>query len=336
MSPVRVGFLGAGLIATYHSKVLHRSGEPVYWAGVFDPDPARAEAFGAASGAKVMRSEDEVLDTSDAVYICTWTSEHRRLVQAAAARGLPVFCEKPLSTSLEGARAMAEAVRDAGVVNMVGLVLRHSPAFGALRRLVSQPSYGRVMSVVFRDDQYIPVQGMYRSAWRGDVAKAGAGALLEHSIHDIDVLDWVVGPITSVNTRTARMHAIEGIEDVAAAAFTLDGGGAGTLISVWHDLIERPSLRRIEVICERAWFALEGDWFGPLRMTTEGEPERVIEMPELSAMAGNPRSADADFIRAVRDGSPAHPDFAVAVRAHEIADAMYRSAAMSGAPVDLF
>src|SRR6059058_2812253 len=80
---VRVGFLGAGLIATYHSKSLRRSGADVTWAGVYDPVEARARAFAAASGGTVCRSEEEVLDGCDAVYVCTWTAEHPRLASLA-------------------------------------------------------------------------------------------------------------------------------------------------------------------------------------------------------------------------------------------------------------
>src|SRR3954454_11757073 len=124
---VRVGFLGAGLIATYHSKSLHVGRADVTWAGVFDPDPDRAEQFAAASGATVCASEEVVLDGCDAVYVCTWTAEHPRLVAAAVERGLAVFCEKPLAVNLAAAQAMTDTVARAGVVNQVGLVLRHSP-----------------------------------------------------------------------------------------------------------------------------------------------------------------------------------------------------------------
>src|SRR5947207_7770072 len=141
---VRVGFLGAGLIATFHSKMLHRSGADVAWAGVYDPDPERSDAFAKASGASVCATEDEVLDGCDAVYICTWTSEHGRLVNRAAERGLPVFCEKPLAFDAAGARSMHEAVTKAGVVNQVGLILRYSPAFNLLRDMVSESESGRL------------------------------------------------------------------------------------------------------------------------------------------------------------------------------------------------
>jgi predicted dehydrogenase len=334
---VRVGFLGAGLIATYHSKSLHVGGADVAWAGVYDPDPARSEDFARASGASVCATEDEVFDACDAVYVCTWTAEHPRLVAAAAERGLPVFCEKPLAVSLESARAMAEDVSRAGVVNQVGLVLRHSPAFGLLKAIAADPSSGRPMSVVFRDDQFIPVQGTYRSTWRGDVTKAGAGTLLEHSIHDLDMLEHVLGPVVEVSARTAGFHAIPGIEDVATLALRFESGAIGTLTSIWHDVLERPSLRRVELFCEKAYAVLEGDWFGPVEWTTTGSPAVRLDFADLEAEAtrrgatlGNP---DVAFIEAVVKGEPAWPSFADALRAHVLADAAYRSAAAGGTPV---
>jgi len=334
---VRVGFLGAGLIATYHSKSLHVGRADVAWAGVFDPDSSRAEDFARASGATVCASEDEVLDGCDAVYVCTWTAEHPRLVDAAAQRGLAVFCEKPLATDLAAARRMADAVGAAGVVNQVGLVLRHSPAFGLLKAIAADPASGQPMSVVFRDDQFIPIQGSYRSTWRGDVTKAGAGTLLEHSIHDLDMLEHVLGPVAEISARTARFHGIPGIEDVATLALRFESGAIGTLTSIWHDVLERPSLRRVELFCERAYAVLEGDWFGPVSWTTTGtEPERR-EFDELEqeargrgATLGNP---DALFIDAVAAKTPAWPSFADALRAHVLADAAYRSAAAGGAPM---
>ena len=336
---VRVGFLGAGLIATYHSKSLHVAGADVAWAGVYDPDPARAEDFARASGATPCASEDDVLDGCDAVYVCTWTAEHPRLVEAAAGRGLAVFCEKPLAVDLATAKAMTDAVDTAGVVNQVGLVLRHSPAFGVLKALAADPASGRPMSVVFRDDQFIPVQGSYRSTWRGDVTKAGAGTLLEHSIHDLDMLEHVLGPVVEVSARTADFHDIPGIEDVATLALRFESGAIGTLTSIWHDVLERPSLRRVELFCERAYAVLEGDWFGPVEWTTTGNAPVRLDFADLEAEAGRRGAAlgnpDALFIDAVVAGTPAWPSFTDALRAHVLADAAYRSAAAGGAPISV-
>jgi predicted dehydrogenase len=338
MAP-RIGFLGAGLIAHLHAFGLHESPEPSSFAGVYDPDAERAQEFASGWGATVCASADEVLDSCDAVYICTWTSEHARLVAAACERRLPVFCEKPLAFDAPRAAAMADQVDAAGVVNQVGLVLRHSPAFAYLRRLVQDPDAGRVMSVVFRDDQYIPVQGMYASTWRGDRERAGAGTLLEHSIHDVDILEWILGPIGSVSARSANFHGIDGIEDSVGTVFDLASGGLGVHTTVWHDVVERPSLRRVEVLCERRHIVVEGDWDGPLTWTTTGSQEEVLEGADLRRACrdaglevGDP---DGAFVRAVASGTASSPTLRDAVRPHEVVDAIYRSAAAGGSRVEL-
>ena len=336
---MRVGFLGAGLIATYHSKSLRHSGAEascgVERAGVYDPDPARAEAFAAAAGHTVCASEDEVLDGCDAVYVCTWTSEHRRQVAKAAERGLAIFCEKPLATTLDDAEAMADHLRSVGVTNQVGLVLRRSPAYLCAQHLVSDPAAGRVMAVVFRDDQFIPIQGHYGSTWRGDKALVGAGTLLEHSIHDVDMLRFVAGEIVRVSANQAHFHGLDGIEDAVSATIAFAGGGTGSLTTVWHDNLARPSLRRVEVFCERRYVHIEGDdWFGPIHWTDADGGGGSLTGDELSTAAEElvegTLNPDGEFVRAVADGRPAWPDFDTAVQSHRIVEAMYASAREGG------
>jgi predicted dehydrogenase len=119
---------------------------------------------------------------------------------------------------------------------------------------------------------------------------------------------------------------------VGVATLRYAGGATASLTSVWHDVLSRPSLRYLEVLCERAWFAVESDWFGPLRgMTADGE--WTLGADELAAAGyGGPGNPDGAFIRAAQEGRPAFPDFAVALRAHAVVDALYRSAAEGGLP----
>ena len=343
-TPLRVGFLGAGLIATYYSKSLRRSGAEaahrVIRAGVYDPDEVRAAAFAAASGHHVVASEDEVLDHCDAVYICTWTSEHPRQVTKAVERGLPIFCEKPLAVSLELATQMAAEVAASGVTNQVGLVLRRSAAYNWAKHLIDDPSAGRLMTVVFRDDQFIPIQGHYESTWRSKRELVGAGTLLEHSIHDIDMLRFLVGDVTRVSGHTANFHGHDGIEDVAAATLQFACGAIGTLTSVWHDNLARPSLRRVEIFCERRHIVIEGDdWFGPVSWTDRDGATGSLEGAALAdavlPMRDGTDNPDGEFITAIVEGRPAYPDLATAVLAHRIVEAIYSSAAADGATVAL-
>lgn len=336
--PIRVGFLGTGFIATYHSKSLKRGGARIVRAGIYDPDRERASAFAAASGHTVCDSEDDVIDSADAIFVCAWTSEHLRLVRKVVGAGKAVFCEKPLGTSLAESRALADAVIDSGVVNQVGLVLRHAPAYLWTRELITDPRAGRVMNVVFRDDQFIPIQSYYASSWRSDFSRAGSGTLLEHSIHDIDMLQFLVGDITEVGMQSSNFHGYPGIEDSVSAILRFDGGAVGTLSSVWHDNLTRPSQRRVEIFCEHRTITINGhEWFGPVSWHdadgTSGslEGDELLERTEpLARGATNP---DIAFIGAVANQTPAYPTVTTALQAHVVVDAMYRSAANNGAMV---
>lgn len=285
-----------------------------------------------------MGSEDEVLDSSDAVYVCTWTSEHPRLMAKAVARHLSVFCEKPLAVDLPTAEALAAEVLASGVTNQVGLVLRRSPAYLWAHHLLHEPTAGAVMAVVFRDDQFIPIQGHYGSTWRADKHKAGAGTLLEHSIHDLDMLRYLVGDLDTVSARSANHHGHDGIEDVMAVSLSFRNGAHGTLVSVWHDNLARPSLRRVEIFAERRFVVIEGDdWFGPVGWTdadgTDGSLEGQGLWEAAEVLVDGTLNPDGEFLLAARDGRPSWPDVSVAVEAHRAADACYRSAAQDGTAV---
>ncbi|MEZ5280009.1 MAG: Gfo/Idh/MocA family oxidoreductase [Acidimicrobiales bacterium] len=336
---ISVGFLGAGNIATYHSKSLRASGADAVWAAVHDPDTERAERFGAATDASVCDTPEEVVDRSDAVYVCTWTSEHERLVAMAADAGKAVFCEKPLGTNLAQAQRIVDTVERAGVINQVGLVLRRSPVFHLLKDVANRPDSGKLLSFTFRDDQFLPIQGRYASTWRAEVDKAGAGVLIEHSIHDIDLLEWMFGPIVSVSATTRYVHQIEGIEDSIAVNIGFESGLHGVMLSVWHDLLERISNRDVEVFGTNLWARLRGEWFGDVTWTHGGQTfeltgqELLAEAARRSPGAG--QNPDGEFIAAVAAGRPAYPSLRVALRAHQVVDACYRSAASGGARIEI-
>jgi len=345
VSGLRVGVIGCGLIAASHAANLVKDPRAAVTA-VTDLDPDRAATFAerfAHNGRAAVRADAAgVIAEVDAVYVCTWTSDHPQLVMTAAEAGRAVFCEKPLAVDLAGAIEMTEAVERAGVVNQVGLVLRRSPAFRYLHHLVGQQDSGPVMNVVFRDDQYLPTQGMYGSTWRADRAKAGGGTLLEHSIHDLDLLDWLIGPIVEVSARIGTVHGLDGIDDQATVTLIGRDGAHAALISVWHDVLSRPSQRSVEVFTRGGYFALTGDWNGPVRWDRTdrfdagdradtgalSNTELVRAAKAIDGLDGDP---DQAFVSAVLAGEPAHPSFEVALRAHRLADAAYRSAEAGGA-----
>jgi predicted dehydrogenase len=166
----------------------------------------------------------------------------------------------------------------------------------------------------------------------------GAGTLLEHSIHDVDMLRFLVGDVARVSAHTANFHGLDGIEDVATASLRFTNGATGVLNSVWHDNLARPSLRRVEVFCERRHIVIEGDdWFGPVSWTDSDGTNGSLEGEELEAavapMRDGSNNPDGEFVRAVLEGRAASPDLHTAVHAHRLVDAMYESAAADGASI---
>ena len=347
---VNVGIIGCGWIGGVHSRALRA----LIRAGVVDAevvaacdvDADRAGAFAQVHGAAVASSDPgDVIAAADAVWICTPTSTHRALVEQAVAAGRAIYCEKPLAPTMTDVLAMAELVNAAGVPNQVGLVMRSEAPIATLQRLANGDSaLGRPMAAVFRDDQYFPIQGRYASQWRSDVSVAGGGTLIEHSIHDLDVLAWVLGDVTEVMCRTSNYAGHPGIEDVAVVTLIHESGATSSLVSVWHQVMTRPSIRRIEVFCERALLWLDDDGMGPVHVEQSTGSQQVeartgegliggLSLPDEYREGLAPYVvADRDFIDAVAAGRPPAPGFEVALAAHRVADAAYRSAALGGMP----
>lgn len=342
-----IGLIGCGHIGRFHSRnirgALRSELVPGDYAAVCDRLTERAESFAGITGARLVSGEPAevfALPGLSTVYICTETAEHPALVAEAAARGLHVFCEKPLAKTLGDVETMVAAVERAGVVNQVGLVLRYSPIYTVLKDLMSDPGLGPFLTAHLRDDQFFPIRGQYASTWRGDFERAGGGTLLEHSIHDIDLFRWLFGEISAVRAHIRYTTPHAGIEDVALVTFQHEGGHQTSLSSIWHSCDDRPSARRIEVFFDGGWFAADHDFIGPITVQGRSGPERVIEPDEVweryRAIAGLSEAemelaqrgmmGDYAFLRAAHEGRPAFPGFRTALAAHRVVDACYRSA----------
>jgi predicted dehydrogenase len=235
---------------------------------------------------------------------------------------------------------MVSAVNAAGVPNQVGLVLRTSPIYTVLHDLMQDPALGPLLTAHLRDDQFFPVRGSYGSTWRGDFERAGGGTLIEHSIHDVDLFRWLFGEVASVRCHTRYTSGHDRIEDVALVTFSHAGGHQTSLSSIWHGIDERPSTRRLEVFFEGGWFATDDDFIGPIRYQSRTGPEQQLGAAEVLArycdieglsetearLAERGMLADHRFLKAAAEGGRAFPDFQVALAAHRVVDACYRSA----------
>ncbi|MGB2695200.1 MAG: Gfo/Idh/MocA family oxidoreductase [Dehalococcoidia bacterium] len=358
MMQPNVGLIGAGFIGSFHARGLHgliRMGlVDARYVAVCDRDAERARNFARLGGFEHWTTNPDDLIASpevNTVYVCTPTAGHKALVLKAAAAGKHVFCEKPLARTLADVRKMCDAVRKAGVHHQVGLILRHAPIFVVLKQLLSDPELGRLMTVVFRDDQVFPINDHHGSDWRKDIAITGGGTLIEHSIHDLDLLTWLVGDAESLRAETRNFAGHDGVEDIASVSFSFANGATGQLTSVWHDLPDRSASRLLEFFFERGYFRVDDDFFGPIRYETRATngltelPDDAVRRRYLEIVGLTDEVFDEAlhkysledywFLRSLKEERDPFPGFDVGLRAHELVDAVYRSAADGGARVRL-
>lgn len=343
----RIGIVGCGFIGTVHSYALAMLiGSGIVDARVvatFDTDRDRARRTADQhEGAEAVASFDVLLDRVDVVWVCTWTAAHAEFVEQAVARRLAVFCEKPLAPSWDECVRIADLL--ATVPHQVGLVLRYAPVFIAAADAVHSGTYGRHLATVMRDDQYLPTQGIYGSSWRADVALAGGGTLIEHSIHDVDVLRRLHGEPESISARVTNIAGLVGIDDSAAVTFTYADGTTSSLVSVWHQVLTRPSTRRLEVFCEEAVLWADDDHLGPLHVETTGGHEVVgAVLPDWTSRCDGPSEIVVPllmyavpakaFLDALDEGKEGVPDARTALEAHRLVELAYRSSGLGGRPL---
>jgi scyllo-inositol 2-dehydrogenase (NAD+) len=136
---------------------------------------------------------DVIRDPSvDAVVIVTPTSTHGEVIAAATSAGKPIFCEKPLSISLEAAEAIRRDLQRSGVFFQMGFQRRFDRGFAAAKRQLDEGAIGE--AVVFKStsrDPYAPPVDY------ADPRHSG-GLIIDMGIHDFDLARWYMGDVTSV------------------------------------------------------------------------------------------------------------------------------------------
>ncbi|MEW6277266.1 MAG: Gfo/Idh/MocA family oxidoreductase [Candidatus Eremiobacterota bacterium] len=346
--PVRLGLIGCGHIAQAHLNSLlqvHHAGlVPVELIACCDREIERAELFRRNYGFQCSCTDFRpVLEDAslDAVYVCSPTRDHMEPVLLAAELKRPLFCEKPLGRDLAEVERMVKAVEASRIPAQLGLVLRFSPVYQVMRSLLEEPGGGRPMAAVFRDDQYFPIGGSYGSSWRGNREVVGSGTLLEHSIHDVDLLRWFFGEVTRVRARVDYFSGREGVEDQAVLLLEFANGARATLTSLWHQMLGRESNRNLEIFLERRYVGSAHDFMGSIDTQGATGEGRVLNRRQVDVLhrrilgkqappgklAHNPYLLEnLAFLRALQAGKKPFPDFASGLAAHRVVEAAYRSA----------
>lgn len=226
------GIIGCGMIANFHVKAFEAMSNATLLCA-FDMNKDKAVAFGEKYGIKGTGDMDEFFETEglDVVTICTPSGAHLEPALAAAKAGKHVVCEKPLEINIERVDEMIKTCDENGVTLSGLLPRRYNAAVKLFKKAVDEGRFGRVTLA----DAYIKwyrTQEYYDSgAWRGTWKLDGGGALMNQSIHTIDLLIHLVGSDVESVCAFADRAAHENIEveDVATAILKFKNGTLGVI-----------------------------------------------------------------------------------------------------------
>jgi predicted dehydrogenase len=174
-----------------------------------DTAPDRAEYARHVLGyAKASADYQDVLADPDVdvISICAPTGLHREIGVAAAEAGKPFWIEKPVGRDAKEAADVAAAAERAGVVTSVGYNYRHAPAVEHVRELVKNGDLGRITNLraVFFNGYASEPKGAL--SWRFIRDLAGSGALGDLLSHVIDLVQYLLGPISEVTALTSTVY----------------------------------------------------------------------------------------------------------------------------------
>jgi predicted dehydrogenase len=216
---VNVAVVGAGMAGRSHAagydglKGMYGSRAPtVRLVAVADANRRAAEALATDFGfQRVEPSWEAVAGAADidAVSVCLPNHEHRTVVEALAAQGKAILCEKPLGRTAAEAMAMEAAARRAGIVAHLAFMHRYSPAVAYVRELVRTGRIGeprQLISYYFSDyarDPLVPF------SWRYDHHLSGGGSLVDLGSHNLDVGRLFCGEVSSVRGAALRTRVRE-------------------------------------------------------------------------------------------------------------------------------
>ncbi len=183
----------------------------------------------------------EIIDSPeiDIVDVCTPPGSHPQIVEAAAAAGKAILCEKPLAADHEGARNATEAVQRANVLNAIGFNYRRLPALALMKKFVDDGRVGvvRLWRASWLSDEFLDPEIAFD--WRFD-RKQGASTVADLGAHLIDLAQWIAGDIAAVSAHAATFsrsrrdpetdadRAVD-VEDASAALLRFENGALGVL-----------------------------------------------------------------------------------------------------------
>ena len=269
---LRFGIVGCGVIGPYHAQAI-TSLPDAELVAVADLIPERAQKLAEKFQVTPYGDFQEMLarEQLDVVDICTPSGLHREHASQAMRSRRHVIVEKPMEISSAAIAEMLRVQQETGVKLAVISQHRFDPATRQVHDLVEERAFGRLVlgnaAVPWWRSQAYYDSGEWRGTWELD----GGGVLMNQSIHSIDLLQWLMGPVRSVYAYTDTLaHRME-TEDVAVAVLRFANGALGT-ISATTGAYPGVSTR-IEIYGDKGSAVIEDDRLSYLHLARDDHEE---------------------------------------------------------------
>lgn len=227
---IRFALVGAGRIAKSHFGALRQRTDRADLVGICDTDPIALDSALRENDVKSYQTLSHMLEdtNADVVILTTPSGLHSEQAIMTAATGRHVMTEKPMATRWHDGVRMVKACDEAGVRLFVVKQNRNNATLQLLKRAVDQERFGRIYMVNVNVFWSRP-QSYYESAlWRGTWEFDG-GAFMNQASHYVDLLDWLIGPIESVQAYTATLARNIEVEDTGVMNIRWRSGTLGSM-----------------------------------------------------------------------------------------------------------
>jgi len=324
---IRIGVIGAGRIGRIHAGNVARLWPAARLAAVADPrlEAAREAVAAAGCDARAVDDARRLLedDAIDALVIASPTGTHADLLEAAAAAGKHVLCEKPIDLDLERARTAVAAATRAGVALQIGFNRRFDPSFRRLAEAARTGDVGDVHLVRITSRDPAPPPASY--------ARASGGLFLDMCIHDLDMARFVTGeePASVYATGSVLVDpAIGEAGDVDTAAVVLRmRSGALVLVDNSRRAVYGYD-QRVEAFGAKGCLTTANATPTLVERWSGDGQRREPPLPFFLERYRESYAAElAEFVACVHEGRGPSPDGEDGLRALELAACATRSAA---------
>jgi predicted dehydrogenase len=347
--------VGTGVVGEWHVKLLGKRqiGESSRLVALCDTEAGKPAKILAANDIPAVPCYTDLAtmirkERPDVVHVATPSGDHRNPAILAMREGCHVIVEKPMEIQLDRIDEMAAVSKETGK-KLAGIFQnRWNEANRAIYDAARAGRFGRLawagcFTPWYRTDQYYSDGG-----WRGTWALDGGGAIMNQSVHAIDLLQWIVGPVRRVSAyASSRIHAAIEVEDTLSCSLQFENGAFGSIVGTTAMYPGGPV--RIEVGGENGTavseFALKTFKF---RDELPADADLLAKLgpdaqPKSSGGGSNPKDVPLqrhiDNIRAIltswENGQDAETNPTEARKAVAIILAMYESARKDGAPVEV-